>query len=87
MKTKLTKSLQKDQKIFKLIKKLYSYKKSKFIYKVNISKKKYLLMIEKRYISTLLTFTKSELQKGMNEINYKYKKDIKFNDKLICLTL
>ena len=87
MKTKLTKSLEKDQRILKLIKKLYRHKKNKFIYKVNISKKRYLLMIKRRYISTLLPLTKSELQKGMNEINYKYKKNIKFNDKLICVTL
>ena len=87
MKIKLTKSLQRDKKILKLIKKLYSYKKSKFIYKVKISKKEYLMMIQKRFISTLLPFTKLEIQKGINEINYKYKKDIKFNDKLICVTL
>ena len=87
MKIKLTKSLQRDKKILKLIKKLYSYKKSKFIYKVKISKKEYLMMIKKRFISTLLPFTKLEIQKGINEINYKYKKDIKFNDKLICVTL
>ena len=87
MKIKLTKSLQRDKKILKLIKKLYSYKKSKFIYKVKISKKEYLMMIQKRFISTLLPFTKLEIQKGINEINYKYKKNIKFNDKLICVTL
>ena len=39
MKTKLSKSLKRDKKIFKLITKLYPYKKSKFIYKVKINKK------------------------------------------------
>jgi ubiquinone/menaquinone biosynthesis C-methylase UbiE len=87
MKTKLTKSLIRDKKILKLITKLYPYKKSKFIYKINMSKKKYLRMVRRRYISTLLPLTKQELQKGMNEINYKYKDNIKFNDKLICLIL
>ena len=29
----------------------------------------------------------SELQKGLNEIEYKYKNNIKFRDKLICLAL
>ena len=87
MKTKLNKSLKRDKKILKLIKKLYPYKKNKFIYKVNINKKKYLKMIQSRYISTLLSLTKEELQKGMKEINYRYKKNIKFSDKLICVTL
>ena len=87
MKTKLTKSLKRDKKILKLITKLYPYKKSKFIYKVNINKKKYLRMIQSRYISTLLSLTKKELQKGMNEINYEYKENIKFYDKLICVIL
>ena len=87
MKTKLTISLKRDQKILKLITKLYPHKKNKFIYKVNIIKKKYLKMVQKRYISTLLTMTKQELQKGMREINAKYRNNIKFNDKLICLIL
>ena len=31
--------------------------------------------------------TNKELKKGISEINYEYKKNIKFSDKLICLTL
>ena len=87
MKTKLIKSLKRDKKILKLITKLCPHKKKKFIYKVNVIKKKYLKMVQKRYISTLLTFTKQEIQKGMNEINIKYGNNIKFNDKLICVIL
>ena len=87
MKTRLTKSLKRDKKILKLITKLYSCKKSKFIYKVNISKKKYLKMVKNRYISTLLSLTNKEIQKGMNEISYQYKDDIKFSDKLTCVNL
>ena len=87
MKTKLIKSLKRDNRILKLVTKLYPYKKKKFIYKVNIIKKKYLKMVQKRYISTLLTFSKQEIQKGMNEINIKYGNNIKFNDKLICVIL
>ena len=87
MRTRLNKSLKRDKRILKLIKKLYSYKKSKFIFKVKISKKEYLMMIQKRFISTLLPFTKLEIQKGMNEINHKYKEKIKFNDKLISIIL
>ena len=87
MKTKLTKSLKRDKEILKLITKLYPCKKSKFFYKVIINKKKYLKMIQSRYISTLMYLTNQELQKGMNEIFHKYKKNIKFTDKLICVTL
>jgi len=87
MKTKLFKSLKRDKKIIEFITKLYPYKKSKFIYKVKILREKYLEMLQKRYISTLLPMTKSQIQKGMSEIKYKYKKNIKFRDKLICLIL
>ena len=44
-------------------------------------------MIRRRYISTLLPFTNQELQKGIDEINFETKNDIKFTDKLICITL
>ena len=87
MKIKLTNSLKRDKKILELITKIYPYKKSKFIYKVKILKNEYLKMIQKRYISTLLNFNEYEIQKGITEIKYKYKRDIKFRDKLICLTL
>ena len=87
MKTKLLKSLKRDKKIIKFITKLYPYKKSKFIFKVNILREKYLEMIQKRYMSTLLPMTKSQIQKGIDEIRYRYKSNIKFRDKLICLIL
>ena len=54
---------------------------------VNINKNKYLKMIKERYISTLLSFTEQDLQKGLNEINLRYKNKMKFRDKLICLSL
>ena len=87
MKIKLFKSLKRDKKIIELITKLYPYKKSKFIYKVKIIKSRYLKMLENRYISTLLSMSNYQLQKGLNEIKYKYKNNIKFRDKLICLIL
>ena len=87
MKSELSKSLKRDKKIFKLITKLYPYKKSKFIYKVKIIKSRYLKMLENRYISTLLSMSNYQLQKGLNEIKHKYKNKIKFRDKLICLIL
>jgi len=54
---------------------------------LNLSKKNYLEMIRKRYISTLLTLTKRELSKGIEQINSKYGDTIKFKDKLTCLIL
>jgi len=87
MRRKLTKSLKRDKKILKFIMKLYPYKKNKFTYRVKIKKNKYLRMIKARYMSTLLSLTKEQLQKGLDEINFRYKNNIKFKDKLICLSL
>ena len=88
MKNKLAKSLIRDKKIFNLIIKSNTIViKKKFFYKVKITKKKYLNMIKNRYISTLLTFTNKELLEGLNELNLKYKKNMMFKDKLICLIL
>ena len=50
-------------------------------------KKKYLEMIENRYISTLLKFNTKEILKGINEINSKYKHLLKFKDKLQCIII
>ena len=88
MKRKLSKSIRRDKAILKLIIKLNAQViKKNFFYRVKITKKKYLNMIQNRYISTLLNFTKKELNKGLGEIQLKYKKDISFKDKLICLIL
>ena len=88
MKKKLTKSLKRDEKIIKIISDLDLVKiKKKFIYKVKISKKNYLNMIKKRYISTLLTMNKKELSKGIEQINSKYTNNLKFKDKLTCIIL
>jgi len=87
MKIKLKQSLKRDKKILKLITKLHPYKKTRFNFNVKILKNKYLKMLQQRYISTLLPMTNSQIQKGSEEIKYKYKSYIKFKDKLICLTL
>ena len=88
MKNKLTKSLTRDKMILNLIiKSNTKVIEKKFFYRVKISKKKYLNMIKNRYISTLLSLTKKELLEGLKEINFKYRKNIKFKDKLICLIL
>ena len=88
MKNKLTKSLKRDKKILDLIIKLYTNKIiKKFIYKVKISKKKYLKMIKKRYISILLQMSMNELSNGIKEINSKFDKILRFNDNLICIII
>ena len=88
MKKKLNISLKKDKKMFDLI--IKNNPKiiiKKFIYQVKISKNKYLKMIDNRYISTLLNFTDNEIIYGLNEVMRKYKKILKFKDRLICFVI
>jgi len=88
MKKKIDISLKRDIRIFNLINKLnFSIVRSKFIFKVKISKKKYLDMVKKRYISTLLNFSEKQISDGSIEINSNYREKIIFKDKLICLSL
>ena len=88
MKIKLNKSLKKDNKVLKLITILYPQRKrKKFIYRVKVNKKKYLNMIDNRYISILLPLTKKEILKGKEEIRSKYRNYIQFRDKLDCFIL
>jgi hypothetical protein len=61
--------------------------KKKFIYNVKISKKDYLKMINKRYISILLSLSEKEISKGIEEINSKYGNFLSFKDKLNCIVL
>jgi len=88
MKKKLNISLKKDKRLFDMI--IKDNPKTiikKFIYSVQISKLKYLEMINNRYISTLLNFTDKELINGLNEVIRKYKKILKFKDRLICFII
>ena len=88
MKKKLSKSLQRDQKILRFINGLYPGSISRtFSFEVKISREKYLEMIKNRYISTLLNLSNTEILKGIGEIRGKYNKRINFKDKLICLLL
>ena len=88
MKLKLNQSLQRDRKILKIITNLYPYRiKKKFIFNAKISKKKYLKMVKSRYISTLIPFSKKQLDQGIQEIELRYKNVLKFKDKLICIIL
>ena len=88
MNNKLKKSLKRDKKIFDLIYKIYPKLITKyFIFNVKILKNEYLQMIKKRFISTLLNFNDDQIIEGLKEINKKYKKEIKFKDRLVCLII
>ena len=88
MKYRLNKSLKRQKKILKIITKLYPNRiKKKFIFNVKVRKNKYLDMIKNRYISTLIPLSKKQLIQGTQEIELKYKNEIRFKDKLICIIL
>ena len=88
MKKKLNNSFKRDRKILKMIEEdNKNIKKKKFIYTVQIPKKKYIQMISNRYISTLLDFKTSEIKKGIQEIKLDFNEKIIFRDKLFCLIL
>ena len=84
---KLKASLQKDEKIIKLLKSIFKkFKTSQFIYKVHLDKKYYLKMLKNRFTSCLLNFSNKELSEGIEEVNRNFKSKINFKDRLICLT-
>jgi len=88
MKKKFSISLKHQRKISKLIYKLYPQRILKnFSYSVKISKKDYTKMISKRFMSILLNLSKNQILSGINEINSKYKKELRFNDKLVCIII
>ena len=88
MRSELLKSLNRDKKILRFISKFYPNRIIKyFSYKVRISKKKYVDMVSRKFISTLLNLSKEQIVTGINEINFKYKKNLKFNDKLVCIII
>tara|TARA_B110000971_G_C19982470_1_gene488014 strand:+ start:719 stop:1432 length:714 start_codon:yes stop_codon:yes gene_type:complete len=85
-KLKLLKSLNKDEKIFNLIKSTFKkYKINYFTFKVKIARDLYLQMIKNRFNSCLLNLSSKELKNGTEEIKKKYKKKLIFSDKLICI--
>ena len=87
MRQKLDSSLNRDEKLFKMIKKsLKKTKESYFNFKVNISKQKYLKMVKLRYISCLLNLKEKDINIGLNEIKLKYNKTIRFKDTLKCIS-
>ena len=87
MREKFEKSLVRDERLFKLIKKnLKKTKETYFKFKVSISKEKYIKMIKLRYISCLLNMNDKDIYKGISEIKSKYKNQIKFTDTLKCIS-
>ena len=58
-----------------------------FSYKVEITKETYIKMIKKKYISTLLSLSNKQILNGINEIDFKYGKKLRFSDKLICIII
>ena len=44
-------------------------------------------MISERFISILLNLNDYQILSGIKEINLKYKNNLKFNDKLICIII
>ena len=86
-KKKLIQSLKKDKKVLDLIK--FNFKKYKinyFSFKVKITKDLYLKMIKNRFTSCLLNLSFEELKIGIKEVKKKYKKNLLFHDKLICIS-
>ncbi len=82
----LKKSLKKDKVVIKEIKrKLKNYKISYFNFKVRIKKLYYINMIRNRYISCLLNMSVLEIDNGVKEIEKKYKNNLVFTDKLLCI--
>ena len=86
MKQKLNKGLERDSTIIKsTCKILKNYNIDKFIFKVSITKSKYIQMLRQRYISCLVNLNQDQLNKGINEIKEIYSNKILFNDILICI--
>ena len=87
MKSKLLKSLQRDEDLIRLIKDNFeNYKTHNFNFRVSLSKSKYIRMINNRYISCLLNISDKEIEKGTIEIKFNYKNQIKFTDTLNCIS-
>ncbi len=86
-KINLMQSLKKDEKILGLIKSNFKkYKINYFIFNVKITRNSYLQMINNRFTSCLLNLSSEALKTGIKEIKKKYKKELRFQDKLICIS-
>ena len=86
-KSRLIKSLKKDEVILNLIKSNFKkYKVNYFRFKIKISRDLYLQMIKNRFTSCLLSLSNNDLKSGSKEIKKKYQKKLIFFDNLICIS-
>ena len=86
MKHKLNRGLEKDSRMIESICKiLKNYKIDKFIFKVSITKSKYIQMLRHRYISCLVNLNKDQINKGIKEIKDTYPNKMLFKDNLLCV--
>ena len=83
MKHKLNIGLKRDSRMLKSICKiLVNYKIDKFRFKVSLTKKKYIRMLNQRYISCLVNLNNNQIDKGIIEIKSTYNNHISFEDTL-----
>ncbi len=88
MKKKFSNSLKRQIKISKIIFSMYPTSILKnFSYKVKISRNEYNNMILKKFMSILLNLSNKQILSGIKEINLKYKKNLRFKDKLVCIII
>tara|TARA_B100000768_G_scaffold181337_1_gene203901 strand:+ start:54 stop:767 length:714 start_codon:yes stop_codon:yes gene_type:complete len=86
-KSRLIKSLKKDEVILNLIKSNFKkYTVNYFRFKVKIFRDLYLQMIKNRFTSCLLSLSNNDLKNGSKEIKKKYQKKLIFFDNLICIS-
>ena len=86
MKQKLNRGLKRDSRMLKSACKILKNNKiDKFKFKVSVTKKKYIQMLEQKYISCLVNLSKVQIIKGINEIKDTYPNKISFTDILICI--
>ena len=86
MKQKLNRGLEKDSIMIKSTCKILKNNKiDKFIFKVSITKSKYIQMLRQRYISCLVNLSKDQINKGIKEIKDIYPNKMLFEDILICI--
>lgn len=83
MKKKLIKSLSQHQIIEEELNNIFdNNQKDEYLFKVDISKKDYLGMIQDKFISVLSNLSKEEIKEGCNYIHEQYSSNISFIDKL-----
>ena len=86
MKQKLNRGLKRDSRMIKSTCKILKDNKiDKFVFKVSITKNKYVQMLNQRYISCLVNLNKDQIRKGIKEIKNTYPNKMIFDDVLICV--